>query len=115
MPSTDPKGLSQVSPTTRRTAERIVAANSPTATQKPKLLEQVRHAIRMRHYSPRTEETYVHWIKRYIFFHNKRHPAEIGEKEIARFLSSLAGEHDLHPRVKSRRQGSSQSGRRARN
>jgi hypothetical protein len=45
--------------------------------QKPKLLDQVRHAIRIRHYSPRTEETYVHWIKRFIFFHNKRHPAEI--------------------------------------
>jgi integron integrase len=61
-------------------------------TQKPKLLDQVRQAIRARHYSPKTEESYVHWIKRFIFFHNKRHPAEMGEKEIAQFLSSLASE-----------------------
>jgi site-specific recombinase XerD len=59
---------------------------------KPKLLDQVRQAIRTRHYSPKTEESYVHWIKRFIFFHNKRHPAEMSEKEIAQFLSSLASE-----------------------
>ena len=67
-----------------------VLANTP----KPKLLDQVRQAIRMRHYSPRTEETYVHWIKRFIFFHDKRHPQEMAEAEIARFLSSLV--NDLH-------------------
>jgi hypothetical protein len=61
-------------------------------TQKPKLLDQVRHAIRIRHYSPKTEQSYVHWIKRFICFHNKRHPAEMSEKEIAQFLSSLASE-----------------------
>lgn len=61
-----------------------------STTQKPKLLEQVRQAIRTRHYSDRTEKAYVHWIKRFIFFHNKRHPAEMGETEIGRFLSSLA-------------------------
>ena len=59
---------------------------------KPRLLNQVRHAIRTRHYSPRTEETYIHWIKRFIFFHNKRHPGEMAEAEIARFLSNLATE-----------------------
>src|SRR5947208_373589 len=56
-----------------------------TSPQKPKLLEQVHQAIRTRHYSPRTEESYVHWIKRFIFFHNKRHPVEMGEAEIGRF------------------------------
>ena len=61
-------------------------------TPKPKLLDQVREAIRMRHYSPKTEESYVHWIKRFICFHNKRHPAEMGEKEIAQYLSSLTSE-----------------------
>ena len=45
---------------------------------KPKLLDQVRQAIRKRHYSDRTEKAYVHWIKRFIFFHNKRHPIEMG-------------------------------------
>jgi hypothetical protein len=63
-----------------------------TSTPSPKLLDQVREAIRTRHYSPKTEESYVHWVKRFIFFHNKRHPAEMGEKEIAQFLSSLASE-----------------------
>jgi len=64
----------------------------PSGPPKPKLLDQVRQAIRTRHYSPKTEESYVHWIKRFIFFHKKRHPAEMGEKEIAQFLSSLASE-----------------------
>ncbi|HEU4343685.1 MAG TPA: integron integrase [Candidatus Binatia bacterium] len=63
----------------------------PTA-QKPKLLDQVRQAIRTRHYSYRTEKAYIHWTKRFTFFHNKRHPAELGETEIAGFLSSLANE-----------------------
>lgn len=62
----------------------------PPTIQKPKLLEQVRQAIRTRHYSDRTEKAYAHWIKRFIFFHNKRHPAEMGEAEIGRFLSGLA-------------------------
>ena len=59
-------------------------------TQKPKLLEQVRQAIRTRHYSYMTEKAYLGWIKRFIFFHDKRHPIEMGEAEIGRFLSSLA-------------------------
>lgn len=63
---------------------------TPPTAQKPRLLEQVRQAIRTRHYSSRTEKAYVHWIKRFIFFYNKRHPAEMGEAEIGRFLSSLA-------------------------
>jgi integron integrase len=67
-------------------------SGTPPTTQKPKLLDQVRQAIRTRHYSPKTEESYVHWIKRFIFFHDKRHPAEMGEKEIAQFLSTLASE-----------------------
>jgi len=59
-------------------------------TQKPKLLEQVRQAIRIRHYSYMTEKAYLGWIKRFFFFHDKRHPIEMGEAEIGRFLSSLA-------------------------
>ena len=86
------KGSPQSSSISRGDTARIAAINLTTAPQKPKLLDQVRHAIRTRHYSPRTEETYVHWIKRFIFFHNKRHPEEMGEKEIAQFLSSLASE-----------------------
>jgi integrase len=57
---------------------------------KKKLLDRVRDAIRLKHYSYRTEETYVQWIKRYIFFHNKRHPQEMGIAEIESFLTHLA-------------------------
>ena len=57
---------------------------------KPKLLDQIRQTIRTRHYSDKTEKVYVHWIKRYIFFHNKRHPLEMAEPEISQFLSGLA-------------------------
>lgn len=67
-----------------------VGTSTPQTYQKPKLLDQVRQAIRTRHYSYMTEKAYVHWIKRFIFFHNKRHPNEMGEPEIGRFLSSLA-------------------------
>ncbi len=59
---------------------------------KPKLLDQVRDAIRVKHYSMRTEEAYVHWIKRFIFFHEKRHPLKMGESEVSKFLSHLAVE-----------------------
>ncbi len=55
----------------------------------PALLEQVRHTIRLRHYSIRTEEAYTNWIKRYILFHDKKHPAEMGENEINQFLTHL--------------------------
>jgi integron integrase len=61
----------------------------PTAP-KLKLLDQVRQAIRTRHYSYMTEKAYVHWIRRFILFHNKRHPAKMAEAEIGRFLSGLA-------------------------
>jgi integron integrase len=59
---------------------------------KPRLLDAVREAIRLRHYSCRTERTYVGWIRRYILFHGKRHPAEMGPDDVTRFLSSLAVE-----------------------
>jgi integron integrase len=59
---------------------------------KPKLLDQVRQLMRLRHYSLRTEEAYVGWIRRYILFHGKRHPRELGESDIAKFLSNLAVE-----------------------
>lgn len=55
-----------------------------------KLLDQVRDKIRLKHYSYRTEESYVSWIKRYILFHQKRHPAEMAEPEIEQFLTHLA-------------------------
>ena len=58
--------------------------------QPRKLLDQVRDAIRIKHYSYRTEESYVAWIRRFILFHNKRHPSEMGAAEIEQFLTYLA-------------------------
>jgi integron integrase len=62
--------------------------------QRP-LLDQVRDCIRVRHYSMRTEQSYVDWIKRFILFHGKRHPAEMGAAEIAAFLTDLAVEREV--------------------
>lgn len=58
--------------------------------RKPKLLDQVREAIRLKHYSLRTEKTYLDWIKRFILFHGKRHPQSMGAEEVRQFLSDLA-------------------------
>jgi hypothetical protein len=52
-----------------------------------KLLDQVRDKIRKKHYSIRTEQTYVEWIRRFIIFHDKRHPKDMGKKEISQYLS----------------------------
>jgi integrase len=58
----------------------------------PRLLDRVRAATRLRHLSRRTEKAYVHWIRRFVVFHGKRHPTEMGEPEVTRFLSALATE-----------------------
>jgi len=60
-----------------------------------KLLDQVRDALRIRHYAYRTEQTYIDWIKRFIFFHKKRHPKEMGAPEISAFLTYLAQERHV--------------------
>ena len=57
---------------------------------KQKLLDRFRESLRSRHYSRRTEQTYCQWVKRFIYFHKMRHPAEMGEPEINRFLTHLA-------------------------
>jgi integrase-like protein len=56
----------------------------------PWLLDQVRNVIRRLHYTIRTEQTYVDWIRRFILFHRKRHPAEMGVPEVEAFLTQLA-------------------------
>ncbi|HYC61153.1 MAG TPA: integron integrase [Thermoanaerobaculia bacterium] len=63
--------------------------------QKPRLLVMVHEALRSRHYSRRTEEAYIMWIKRFIFFHNKRHPASMGGEEVNAFLSWLATDQNV--------------------
>jgi integrase len=64
-------------------------------TQAPRLLDQVREAIRVRHYSIRTEKSYVSWIRQYILFHDKKHPREMGEREVSSFLSYLASQRNV--------------------
>jgi len=61
----------------------------------PELLDQVRDVLRMKHYSIRTEQAYVNWIKRYIFFHNKQHPEDMRKAEIRAFISELASKKSM--------------------
>ena len=61
----------------------------------PRLLDQVHEAIRRRYFSRRTEEAYVHWIKRFIYFSGRRHPAALGEAEVTGFLNHLAVERKV--------------------
>jgi len=58
--------------------------------QQPRLLPSLRQALRLRHYSLKTEKTYVHWVRRYIYFHSLRHPKEMGADEVTAFLTHLA-------------------------
>ena len=61
----------------------------------PKLLEQLRIHLRTRHYSIRTEQTYIDWARRFILFHGKRHPRDMGAAEVEAFLSYLAVERKV--------------------
>lgn len=61
----------------------------------PRLLDQIRTEIRIRHYSIRTEQAYVHWVAAFIRFHAMRHPSEMGAREVSGFLSYLATERDV--------------------
>ncbi|WP_338846233.1 phage integrase N-terminal SAM-like domain-containing protein [Massilia sp. W12] len=64
-------------------------------TTPPRLLDQLRAKIRLRHYSIRTETQYVHWVRRFILFHGKRHPKDMGGAEVEAFLSHLALEGNV--------------------
>lgn len=63
--------------------------------QKKKLIDLVREQIRVKHYSMKTEKTYIGWIKRYIFYHQKKHPVDMGKTEIEVFLTHLAVERKV--------------------
>ncbi len=68
-----------------------------TSKRTSPFLQRVRNAIRVRHYSIRTEQSYVDWIRRFILFHGKRHPNELGEADVGRFLTWLAVERNVAP------------------
>lgn len=65
--------------------------------KEPKLLDRVRNSLRQRNYAYSTEQSYTNWIRRYILFHNKKHPRQLGEKEIEEFLTHLAVEENIAP------------------
>jgi len=64
-------------------------------TGKPKLSDQMKNVMRIKHYSLKTEKSYVQWIQRYIYFHNKQHPGEMGTPDVQKFLSYLAVEQHV--------------------
>nr|WP_186412490.1 phage integrase N-terminal SAM-like domain-containing protein [Candidatus Propionivibrio aalborgensis] len=68
----------------------MAPSETPVANAAPKFLDQVRARIRVKHYSIRTETQYVFWVKRFILFHGKRHPLDMGAGEVEAFLSNLA-------------------------
>ena len=78
-----------------RGAALVARESAPPTHRPPRLLDRVRDAVRARHYSRRTEKAYVAWIRRYILFHGKRHPSEMGAPELTRYLSSLAVEGNV--------------------
>ncbi len=73
------------------TFESVVLVSPPA----PRLLDQVRDRLRVKHYSLRTEKAYLAWIRRYIIFHDKRHPAQMGKVEVEAFLTHLAVDRDV--------------------
>jgi integron integrase len=75
---------------TRQEVVFVAEQKAAYSVRPPKLLDRLREALRSRHYSRRTEQTYCHWVKRFIFFHNVRHPADMAEAEINGFLTHLA-------------------------
>ena len=77
-------------PGIRSPAAASVPPAAPAGARPPRLLDRVRAAVRARHYSRRTEKAYVGWTRRYILFHGKRHPAEMGAAEVTAYLSALA-------------------------
>jgi integron integrase len=64
-------------------------------SEPPRLLDQLRHQTQVRHYSYRTEQAYVGWVRRFIIFHNRRHPASMGASEVESFLSHLASKRNV--------------------
>ena len=78
-----------------RVVGRALLTKPLAAAGKPRLLDQLRRALRSRHYSRRTEQAYCRWVKRFIFFHGVRHPKEMAEPEINAFLTHLAVERKV--------------------
>jgi len=68
----------------------VIQSRSEKAAQSTRLFERIREVMRLHHYSKRTEEAYLQWIKRFVYFHKKRHPRKMGAEEITAYLTHLA-------------------------
>src|SRR5678816_2350517 len=101
--ATDQKEVQMSKPNTARHCYEPIAKNPKRQTPpelfvpnpKLRLRQQVREVMRFRHYSVRTEETYWGWIRQFIFFHDKRHPREMGDREVHAFLTHLAAHRNV--------------------
>src|SRR5215208_7079860 len=82
-------------PTTYSIDRDFAAFQVAEGPRSPKLLDVFRDTLRVKHYSARTEDTYVAWVRNFILFHDKRHPREMGVEEIGQFLTHLAAEKDV--------------------
>ena len=71
--------------------------NKTRKKEEPPFLNRLRDIIRTRQYSIRTEKSYVDWVRRFILFHNERHPEELGEAEVGEFLTHLAVKRQVSP------------------
>ncbi len=76
---------------------RMACGMSQPSKDEPRLLDRVRESLRVRHLSLKTEKAYLHWIRRYILFHGKRHPQQMGETEVNAFLTYLAIKRKVSP------------------
>jgi hypothetical protein len=72
-----------------------LAMPQPPQSQSPRLLDQVRESIRLKHFSLKTEQSYVYYIRDFILFHNKRHPSDMATNEIRAYLTHLAVERKV--------------------
>ena len=81
----------------RKTLRPVQAAQQLPPLKSPRVLGQLRERLRFLHYSPRTEEVYVYWVKAFIRFHGFRHPAELGGTEVEAFLTHLADDRSVAP------------------
>jgi integron integrase len=84
-----------MSPITYSTDREFAAFRIAEERTAPKLLDIYRETLRVKHYSARTEDTYVTWVKNFILFHNKRHPREMGVNEVGQYLTHLASSREV--------------------
>jgi integron integrase len=87
---TPPAGLANAASADPLSTPAPYPASQPEIELRPRLLDQLRDSLRRRRYSLRTEKVYVHWVKRFILFHEKRHPRDMGGQEVTLFVSHLA-------------------------